>query len=214
MDLTQNQKDRIAQFIPIFKQYLQTSEYQEDCKNRQQREALFNSILTPSSIDQMTELEFGQVISSLWASQMWGNKSYLVDKMIQENGLPVLIAQMKNLLWGTGDVISRYNEFRKKIRGFGTATLAEILAFVHPDCFGIWNDRARAALKQLGFDVSLSFLNKSQLSGQEYQQFNDLLGLIVYNLNNQGFADIDFLGVNYYFLCWNLSVSDNFVKRI
>ena len=65
----------------------------------------------------MTELEFGQVISSLWASQMWGNKSYLVDKMIQENGLPALITQLKNLLWGQGTSLLDTMNFARKSGG-------------------------------------------------------------------------------------------------
>ena len=215
MNLTQNQKERIAHFIPIYKGYTESSKYQEDCEDRQQRQWLFASLLSLEFINQMTELEFGQVISSLWASQMWGNKGYLVDKMIQENGLPALIAQLKNLLWGAGSLAARYNEFRKEIKGFGTATLAEILAFVHPDHFGIWNDRARAALKQPGFGGSIPFLNKSQLSGQEYQLYNDLLGLIVNELKSYGFVDIDFLGVNYYFFeIWRATKEETLVPIV
>ena len=90
MNINESQKERLIHYIPVYKKYTQSSEYREDCDDRQQRQTLFASILSPRSIDQMTELEFGQVISSLWASQMWGNKSFLVDKMIKENRLPVI----------------------------------------------------------------------------------------------------------------------------
>lgn len=199
MNVTQNQKERIAHFIPVYRQYTQSSGYQEDCENRKQRQALFISLLSLESIDQMTELDFGQVISSLWASQMWGNKGYLVDKLIQENSLPALRAHLKDLLWGSGNLATHYDDFRKKVKGFGTAMLAEILAFVHPDQCGVWNDRARTALRQLGYESALPFLHKSQLNGKEYQQFNDLLGSLVAELKTQGFADMDYLGINYFF---------------
>jgi len=199
MELSKMQKELILKYFGVYHKYVETSEYTEDQEHRRERQKLFNEVLSLDSIEQMTELEFGQVISSLWASQMWGNKSYLVDKLIQENGISTLKTQFKNLLWGTGNIAVRYNEFRKKVKGFGTAMLAEILAFVHPDRFGIWNDRARGALKQLDFSDKLSFINKSQLTGNEYEQFNNLLTQIVGELKKHGLVEMDFLGVNYYF---------------
>lgn len=189
----------LAEFIPVFMKYTLSSEYLADRAARQERQALFANILSQQAIDQMTELEFGQVISSLWASQMWGNKGYLVDKLLQENGLQELKARLKDLLWGAGNLANRYDDFRKKVKGFGTAMLAEILAFVHPDQCGVWNDRARTALRRLGYEGEVPFLHKSQLSGQEYQKFNDLLDSLVAELRLQGFSEIDHLGINYLF---------------
>ena len=189
----------LAKFIPVFMKYTLSSEYLADRTARQDRQALFTNVLSHQAIDQMSELEFGQVISSLWASQMWGNKGYLVDKLIQENSLPVLWFHLKVLLWGSGNLATRYDDFRKKIKGFGTALLAEILAFVHPDQCGVWNDRARTALRQLGYEGDLPFLHKSQLTGQEYQNFNNLLGSLVAELRLKGFSEMDHLGINYLF---------------
>ncbi len=199
MNLTENQKEFFTRYIRVYEHYVQSTEYMEDIENRQQRQSLYANLLSRETIDQMTELEFGQVISSLWASQMWGNKGYLVDKAIQENGLPAIKANLKNLLWGIGDLASRYDDFRKKVKGFGTAMLAEILAFIHPSQCGVWNDRARTALRQLGYENALPFLHKSQITGQEYQKFNNSLGLLVTELRSQGFSVMDYLGINYFF---------------
>jgi len=199
MNFTNNQKEQIKLCIPIYKQYIQSTMYIEDVDDRKERETLYRNLLSRENIDQITELDFGQIVSSLWASQMWGNKGYLVDKVIQENSLSIIKINLKNLIWGSGTLASRYDDFRKKVKGFGTAMLAEILAFIHPAQCGIWNDRARTALKQLGFEGALPFLQKSQLTGQEYQKYNDLLGLLVAELKTQGFLDMDYLGINYYF---------------
>jgi hypothetical protein len=189
----------LAEFIPVFMKYTLSGEYPADRIARQDRQALYDTVLSQQAINQMTELEFGQVISSLWASQMWGNKGYLVNKLIQENSLPELRLHMKDLLWGSSDLMTRYDDFRKNVKGFGTAMLAEILAFVHPDQCGVWNDRARAALRFLGYERELPFLHKSQLAGQEYQKFNDLLGSLVAELKLQGFSEMDHLGIIYLF---------------
>ena len=122
-----------------------------------------------------------------------------MDKLVQENGLPNLQEQLNNLLWGQDVLVARYDAFRKSVRGFGTAMLAEILAFVHPEQCWVWNDKARQALKALGFAPSIFFLNKSQLSGAEYQTFNDWVTVIVAELKKQGLTEMDALETNYYF---------------
>ncbi len=192
-------KNRMKEFAPIYRKYIESDRCLTDRQDRLERQATFNRVLSHQNIRNMTELEFGQVISSLWASQMWGNKGYLVDKLIQENSLPVLISKLDELLWGSDKMAIRYDAFRKNVKGFGTAMLAEILAFVHSDQCGVWNDRARTALKKLGYENILPFLHKSQLNGKEYQQFNDLLGSLVLELKSLGFTDMDYLGINYFF---------------
>ncbi len=199
MYLTSDHKAKITGYVPSYREYCRAESGQEDLQERQQRTALYADLLSPKGLRQMTELELGQVVSALWASQMWGNKGYLVDKLIQENGLPNLQAQLDALLWGRGELAARYDAFRKNVRGFGTAMLAEILAFVHPQQCGVWNDKARSALKALGFAPSIPFLHKSQLSGTEYQTFNEWVAAIAAELRQQGLADMDALGVNYFF---------------
>ncbi len=152
MLLTQDQITKLAKYVHTYRQYLLGPEGLEDRQDRQQRLTLYAELLSPHGLKQMTELELGQVVSVLWASQMWGNKGYLVDKLVQENGLPKLQEQLDNLLWGHEALPVRYDVFRKSVRGFGTAMLAEILAFVHTEQCGVWNDKARQALKALGFD--------------------------------------------------------------
>ena len=190
----------LAPFLPVFVKYTLSGEYKSDRVARQERQALYANVLSPQAVDQMTELEFGQVISSLWANQMWGsNKGYQVDRLIQENSLPALKNHFKDLLWGAEELAIRYDAFRREIKGFGTAMLAEILAFIHPDQCGVWNDRARFALNQLGYYKTIPFIQKRQLSGTEYQQFNSLVGSLVEELKPHGFIDLDYLGINYFF---------------
>ena len=199
MNLTQAQITELIEQIHPYKRSLAGPDGEENRQDRQQRLALYSDLLSSRGLKQMTELELGQVVSALWASQMWGNKGYLVNKLVQENGLPKLQAQLEALLWGQGLLAPRYDAFRKNVRGFGTAMLAEILAFVHPEQCGVWNDKARQALRALGFAPSIPFLNKSQLSGAEYHTFNEWVAAIVAELKRHGLADMDALDTNYFF---------------
>ena len=64
MALTKLQQDTISQFIPKFRQYLQLSNRAADLQERQKCSMLYAQKLSPQGLGQMTELEFGQVISS------------------------------------------------------------------------------------------------------------------------------------------------------
>lgn len=197
-ELTQEQKERIAAFVPAFQQYRPSLDEEADWEHRRKRRELYSQTLSPSGIDQMTELEFGQYISSLWASRMWGNKSYLVKKLIRKNGLPSLKQNLKRLLWGQGSIAERYDVFRQSVEGIGTASITETLAFVFPTECGLWNDKARKALMLLGFQDTFPLIRKNQISGREYEGFNVLLRSIRDELENCGIHGFDLLGVDYF----------------
>lgn len=198
MSLTPGQKKYIEQFVPIFNQYVQSGDHTDDFKHRKARSQLYSQLLSPDALNQMTELEFGQVISSLWASQMWSKKGYLVDKLIQDNGLPTLVNELEHLLWGEGSLPSRYDRFRKTIKGLGPSSITEILAHIYPEECGLWNSKVRKALEILGFAETFPTLKKYHITGQEYQAANALLTQIRDELIKHDFHDIDLLGVDYF----------------
>ncbi len=198
MKLSPDHKARIAHFIPAFQQYVESIDYQQAVSEQQARKDLYARLLIPAQIDQMTELEFGQVISSLWSSRMWSNKSYFVDQLIESNGLDRLRDGLKYLLWGEDMLATRYDAFRKAIKGLGSASITEILAFVHPTACGLWNERARKALDLLGFGEAFPTIRQSQISGSRYQAFNDLLALIRDELSANSLRWLDLLDVNYF----------------
>src|SRR5258708_2556019 len=167
---------------------------------RQARRDLYADLLSPDGLGQMTIVEFGQVISSLWASRIWGDKGYLVDKLIYDNGLPTLVIQLRRLLWGKGTVAVRYDTFRKTMKGLGTASITEIMAFVHPDQCSLWNDITRQALGLLGFAVA----RKAQITGHEYETLNELIASIRVELEHEhNIGGLDFVGMDYFlFAVW------------
>jgi hypothetical protein len=198
MELTKEQKQRIVAFVPVFKKYLKSPVSSEDLQSRHERSEMYSRLLSRDGIQQMTEIEFGQVISSLWASLMWGNKGYLVERLIQNNTLPLIKEQLILLLWGKGSVADRYDTFRSQLKGFGTAMITELMALVHPNECGLWNVKARTGLVALGFDSNTVPLKKSQISGEAYQRFNDVLRLIQRELVGKVEETLDLLGVDYF----------------
>src|SRR5439155_21551851 len=98
-------------------------------------------------------------------------KGYFVEQLIQDNGLPRLRKGLKHLLWDGGPIAERYDAARKAIKGLGTASITELLAFNHPKNCGLWNERARKALDVLGLGDIFPAIQKSQISGAEYEAF-------------------------------------------
>lgn len=195
MPLTDAHREQIARFVPAFRRLLDT--YAESLLERQGRQALYAQILSPEGLRGLTELELGQLLASLWASRQWGNKGYLVEKLITTNGLPAIASHLRALLWGREDIARRYDAFRRAIKGLGAASITELLAFTHPDTCGLWNDIVRAALIILGFRGELAALRKAQISGAEYRAFNDLIGEIGAELaENHRLDGLDYLDMN------------------
>lgn len=75
----------------------------------------------------MTEEEFLEYISKLWSMLIWGNKKYVVDKMIADNGFAMLKKQLAELLYSTNPIEKRWDVFLKSIKGMGPATISELL---------------------------------------------------------------------------------------
>jgi hypothetical protein len=197
LELTADQIGRIAYFFPAFLQYQDSPQYETDMNERRTRSELYARLLGPDALDQLTELDFTQIIDSLWASRMWTNRGYYAAQLLHDNTLPRLRTEFKKLLWDEDPpVIARYDAFRKAIKGMGTASLTELLAFVHPRTCGMWNNRARRALLVLGFETPFPPIRKSQINGTEYQVFNDVLQLIWDDLVQRGLRWLDLLDVD------------------
>src|SRR6266571_7617971 len=88
-----------------------------------------------------------EYLAPLWAMRIWGNKQYVIDKLVDDNGLDALRTQLATLVWGKSAIGTRWDEFRKKIKGMGPAMMSEILCKTHPKDFMLWNRRAYVGLK-------------------------------------------------------------------
>lgn len=194
--LTEEQRGRIQKYIPDFVHYMQSPKAIEDQKQRLSRQQFFAG-LTKEKVEAFEEAEIGALIASLWASQIWGNKQYLVNKIIERNTLEVVRREIAHLLFADESVSGRYDRFLRHIKGLGPASVTEMLSFVAPQSCGIWNRRARVALDILGFGEVLP-LNKYRITAQELEQFNAVLRAVAAELLKAGATSMDLLGVDYF----------------
>lgn len=194
--LTKEQIENIKKFMDIFNKYTRTKEYKKDMEERERRLNYFKT-LSKEKIQNLTEVDFGEIISMLWASGFWVNKDYLINTIISSNGMDKIRKEMFNLLYGSAPPEQRYQKFMEEIKGLGPSSITEILTYIHPDKCGIWNDKARKALKILGFEKMLP-LNKYKINAKEYKKFNGVLVEIAEELKKAGYKDADPFFVDYY----------------
>jgi hypothetical protein len=164
---------------------------------------------TKEKILQMSRDDLLDYFSKLWAMLIWGNKRYVVDKMIEDNGLHSLRAEISDLIWGKESIEARWDQARKNIKGMGPAMISELLCHVHPKDFMLWNRRAYVALDYLGVE-NLPRQNY-QLTGKRYKELSDVVTRISEKMKEMGFEDTTLLAVDY-FIWEELQVEENLSK--
>jgi hypothetical protein len=179
--------------------------FERDLNERKERAAYYES-WTPEQLQRMSAEEFAQYLSKLWAMRIWGNKQYVADKLISDNGLPNLLQNLSDLIWSKLPLDGRWDTFRRTIKGIGPAMMSEILCHVHPTICMLWNRRAYVGLNYLG--VSDLPRYDYQLSGQKYQDLCETVAEIAKEMQASGDPDANLLTVDY-FIWEELQVAEN-----
>ena len=176
-----------------------------DLNERAERAAYYQS-WTAEKLPHMNADEFAEYLSKLWAMRIWGNKQYVVDKLISDNGLPNLLQHLSDLIWAGHPLDQRWDTFREKVKGMGPAMMSEILCHVHPASCMLWNRRAYVGLNFLG--VSDLPRYNYPLTGRKYQELCKTTTEIADEMRKMGDAGANLLTVDY-FIWDELQVADN-----
>ena len=179
-----------------------------DLLEREERIHYYQS-WTKERLLSMTEEDFYDYLSRLWAMLIWGNKHYVVDKMITDNGFDSLKRELSELIWGAPPVVKRWDTFLKNVKGFGPATISEILCHVYPDQCMLWNRRAYVGLNYLGI-AGLPRYNY-QMTGKKYAELSGVAQKIAEEMRAAGIENVNLLTVDY-FIWDELQVEENLSK--
>lgn len=198
VNLSPEQVEALQKNVNRFNKYLKSDSFTKDLSDRDSRVYFYQNEL-PNKIDEISEIEIEEIISNLWASRIWGNKQYLVQKIINENGLDNLKNEIKFLLDSSISAPKRYTRALNNIKGLGPASITEMLSYIQPNECGTWNRKARDALKLLGIT---NFVNpdKYRISEEEYDTFNQLMLLIFKKISSQIIIDfpIDLIFIDFF----------------
>jgi len=164
-------------------------------EERRERLKEFSELLAKNSLKEFTEADFIKAISRLWANQLWANKQYPVERILSNISIEDLRAHLLDLLWSDRPLSQRYDEFRKVVKGIGPVQITEILSFINPREYGIWNRRSREALRVLGLGDVVP-VGKYYISGSEYERFNAVLRNIASVLKSEEIPELNLLDVD------------------
>ena len=139
-------KKHIQQFID--KKHT-TQDGLSDYKERLERITYYQSWIK-DHILKMSEDDLYEYMSRLWAMLIWGNKHYVVDKIIRDNGFENIKHRIADIIWGSDPIEKRWDTFHKQVKGIGPAMVSELLCHVHPDKYILWNRRAYVGLRYVG----------------------------------------------------------------
>jgi hypothetical protein len=194
--ISEQQRQRLAPHLKKFQDYVKTQEFQRDQAHRLEHIHFFQEEL-PKRLSQLSEADLSELVTRLWASRIWGNKQYHIQRIVEDNGLDKLRVELTRLLDRTESPGKRYERFLQEISRLGPASVTEILCYNEPERCGIWNRKARDAFEVLGLG-DLVDPETYRLSGAEYETFNTVLQALAEELRQAGFRDVDLLFVDFF----------------
>lgn len=143
-----------------------------------------------------SEADLVEMMKPLWAILMWGNREKHILKVIEENGLDYLRKKLANLLYGSDALETRWDDFRKNVKGMGPAIMSELLCKTYPDQFILWNVKAVNAFKILDIKVP----NYHSLDGASYVRVSKEGKELISIAKESGHKGVeDFLSLDYFF---------------
>ncbi len=199
-------KKHINNFINDFKK--NPEKFNKDLKERKEIVYFYKSY-GREKILSMNEDEVYEYLSKLWAMLLWGNKHYVVDKILEDNGLENFRKNLAELVWSSKDIVQRWDTFRSRIKGMGPAMISEILCKTHPDKYMLWNRRAYVGLNYLQVENLPRY--DYQINGKVYKYLCEVSKEISLELQKSNFHDTSLLAVDY-FIWDELQFEDNLSK--
>lgn len=155
-------------------------------------------------LESLSEEQFFNIIAPLWAMNIWGNKKYYVDDLIESNGMPLIREQLCNFFYGKASLVSRWDDFRSNIKGLGPALMSELLNKFNPNEYILWNKKSKTAFTALNIEKTPKY--SSSIDGKRYDYLCKVGKSLVKKAQEQGVKEIDNMLALDYFIWQELQI--------
>lgn len=183
----------IKNYIEQFKNWVKEDEKSKDWEEeRLKRIQWYKEKLNFNNIDNLNVEDFSRLIKDLWASDVWKNKDYKVQYLIKNNGFEKIKSELKELFYGKNPIETRWDRFKKTIKGLGPSSISELLAFFNPQEYAIINSKVYKVLPRLGIPI------KPVKDGKSYKEAIEKLKKIKLSLAENGIRDADFITTDFF----------------
>jgi len=210
MDMSMDEQKLLLE-IKKFKEKQETPKFIEVSQKRNDRVKYYQSF-SADKIKMMTIEELYEYISNLWSMVIWGNKKYIVDKVVNENGFDNLKDHLVDLIYGECPIEKRWDKFLAEIKGFGPSTVSELLSYSNPYEYFICNKTTIKSFEYLSIN-DLPVYNY-QFTGKRYVEICNIAKHIAEIMRTSGIQDVSLLTVDFLFWDEILPLTNKKTQRI
>jgi len=199
-------EEKLDRFISFYENSLAvTAENQNGGFEERKERIRFYQSFSKEKMEKMTKEELTQFIGKLWAALMYGNKGYIVEKMIQANhGIESLTKMLSDFIYGKDPIEKRWNYFLEKANYFGPSYMSELLNYYYPDEYVIANSQVIKAFEILDVEGMPHYLY--QWTGTKYVEICGLVKQVGEKMKKAGLPCENLLSVDYFL--WEIATSD------
>lgn len=180
--------------IEDYKKHQKENNSNADRIERAERENFYQQF-TAAKIKEMTKSDFYLYLGKLWSMKMWFNKEYLIEGILKDNPFEKLKEHLINLLYGDYSVSERWDNFLKDVKGIGPSTISELLCYINPHEYFIFNKTTVKCLSYLEADNLPK--HNYQYTGERYELICQTAKSIAADMQNAGFNNPSLLEVDY-----------------
>ncbi len=195
--------EKLNKYIELYKkQFIGTAYNESEDINERKRRIDFYQSFTKEKLTNISYEDFTSFIGTLWASSMYGNKKYLVDRIIaaNKNDLKLLAKKISHFIYGKEPLDERWDSFRKEVSMFGSSYLSEMLSYYYPEEYAIANSQVVKALDIL--EVPNMTRIREQMTGKKYLMICEHVKAIAEVMKENGLTVENLLSVDY--LLWDI----------
>jgi len=201
-------RDKINNMIKEYEKFLESHENDNYGIEERKRKIQFYQNYDKNRILNMDEDDLEIFIKNLWASQVFGNTRYLVDKMIDSNnGLKNLTKLISNFVYGKDSITKRWDFFYNNAKFFGPSYMSELLGYIFPDDYALANNQVLTALQYLEYKNLPKY--NYQFTGKKYIQICNYVKDVQEILIESGVRADNLLAVDYFL--WEVAQSKKII---
>ena len=196
--LTVKQKSILKKYGEKFQSWIKTEDGVSKMKSHRDHEKDLKGKLSRENLANMDSEELSNLYNKMLASRTWTNKEwYVKNNLLAPNGTKNIRSALMDLLYSKGSIVERYDKCEKNIKGFGPSIISEILLFVFPNKYCIWNYASSYVSPELKINILPNSIFKGRSkTGEKYSECIQTMKLIKKELGEYGvrdFIDLDIL---------------------
>lgn len=194
-------------------------------REREEKRKLLSHAFSKKMLKEVSDEEFikalTDALSSLWAMAIWTKRERRINQIVERNGVKKLRDMFHDLIYGSASLEERFDSFLANIWGLGVAAVTEILCFVEPEKYAMWNKKVVLAIEKLGLLEDLAktlglrknrVIGVPSINGRQYVKIIKFLDELRTELERVANQRIDFLELDY-FLYYVAEVAETPVVR-